>query len=37
MDITMRLGLDYTIKIVDWIRIAKNSDPFNTIIQPRRK
>jgi len=24
------IGLDYTMKILDWIRIAKTSDPFNT-------
>jgi len=26
----IRIGLDHTIKILDWIRIAKISDPFNT-------
>jgi len=25
------IGLFYTIKILDWIRIAKISDPFNTM------
>jgi len=26
----IRIGLDYTVTILDWIRIAKISDPFNT-------
>jgi len=26
----IRIGLDYKMKILDWIRIAKISDPFNT-------
>jgi len=26
----MRIGLDYTLKKLDWIRIAKIFDPFNT-------
>jgi len=26
----IRIGLDYTIKRLDWIRIAKISDMFNT-------
>jgi len=29
----IRIGLDYTVKILDWIRIAKISDPFNTNCQ----
>jgi len=26
------IGLDYTMKILDWIRIANMSDPFNTSV-----
>jgi len=26
----VRIGLDYALKILDWIRIAKISNPFNT-------
>jgi len=27
----IRIGLDYTMKILDWIRTAIIFDPFNTI------
>jgi len=27
------IGLDYIMKILDWIRIANISDPFNTSVQ----
>jgi len=32
----IRIGLDYTLKILDWIRIAKIFDPFNTNPNPKK-